>query len=311
MTHRSSLSLSLGMLAVALSAVVFAGPASAAPAEGGGPQMPSYDEWLKSTTDSQGVPLEQYSNLPLDPGGLTDPLQLITSGLMNLLWGAHYISVTSWLWLLELLLSFSWVDWIVGPIAPMADAIENMLGDLNWIPFAMAVSGLVIGLLFVAGKRSQGWGELALTVTMTMLATGALMNPVTWITGPDGMLEKSQVFAGQVAVDLAGGESGQITDASDASAALNNTVIQQFSDLLLRMPAQEGAFGKPLSGQCDQAYTDILKGADPLDLESSNLRTVVGMCDEAAGAYADSNSMGKIAPLVAYNGGVVVVLALG
>ncbi|MFC9718337.1 hypothetical protein [Micrococcus luteus] len=284
---------------------------TAVTAPGASAETVGLQEWLAQTTDSHGVPLDHYQTLPLDRGGLLDPILSMLAGVMSFIWGLHYSLVTSLLWLLQYLLSFEWVSLIVDPIQPMAEQVQAMLSGLNWVPFAATVAGATIGLLFVSGRRNQGWGELVLSVAMVMLATGALMNPVTWITGPGGMLEKSQLFGARVAVEIVGGDSSQISTPQDASTALNETVMTDLGTLLLRNPAQTSAFGHILDGQCAQVFTDATRAADPMDTSSTDVRDAVSDCDEAAKSYVSSEDFFKPAQMLFIGGGVLVLLVLG
>lgn len=295
-------------LAAALMAVM---ALSAIIAPGASAETVGLQEWLSQTTDAYGVPLDHYQTLPLDRGDLLHSDLMLLAGIMSFIWGLHYSLVTTLLWLLQFLLSFEWVSMIITPIKPMAEQIQALLSGLNWVPFAVTVAGATIGLLFVAGRRNQGWGELVLSVTMVVLATGALMNPVTWITGPGGMLEKSQIFGAQVAVEIVGGDSSQVTSPEDASAALSETVMTDLGTLLLRNPAQTSAFGHILDGECGQAFTDATIAADPLDTTSTDVRDAVSDCDEAAKAYVSAADFFKPAQMLFIGGGVLVLLVLG
>lgn len=295
-------------LAAALMAVM---ALSAIIAPGASAETVGLQEWLSQTTDAYGVPLDHYQTLPLDRGDLLHSDLMLLAGIMSFIWGLHYSLVTTLLWLLQFLLSFEWVSMIITPIKPMAEQIQALLSGLNWVPFAATVAGATIGLLFIAGRRNQGWGELVLSVTMVVLATGALMNPVTWITGPGGMLEKSQIFGAQVAVEIVGGDSSQVTSPEDASAALNETVMTDLGTLLLRNPAQTSAFGHILDGECGQAFTDATIAADPLDTTSTDVRDAVSDCDEAAKAYVSAADFFKPAQMLFIGGGVLVLLVLG
>ncbi|MFI5825492.1 hypothetical protein ACIA8I_41565 [Streptomyces rishiriensis] len=305
--HRARTTLT-ALAGVAIMAMVTAPGAAAAGVE---TDLVSLAEWLRSTTDSQGVPLEHYQTLPLDRGDILNPSLASLAAVMSFFWGLHYNLVATLLWLLEYLLSFAWVDLLVAPITPIALQLEQLLGGLNWVAFASTIAGATIGLLFIAGRRSQGWGELVLTVAMVMLATGALMNPVSWITGPDGMLEKSQIFASQAAVDLTGGDSSTVASTGDASAALNDSVVKDMATLLLRNPAQATAFGHTLQGECDQVFTEAMTAADPMDTSSTDVRDAVSDCDEDAKAYVSAVDFFKPAQQLFLGGGVLVVLLLG
>lgn len=295
--------LALALLAL-LAITAFTAPGASAETVG-------LTDWLAQTTDSHGVPLDHYQTLPLDRGDLLHPILSMLAGVMSFLWGLHYATVTSMMWLLQWLLSFEWVSMIVDPIKPMAEQIQSMLSGLNWVVFASTVAGATIGLLFISGRRNQGWGELVLTVTMVVLATGALMNPVTWITGPNGMLEKSQLFGARVAVEITGGDSGQVASPQNAAAALNETVMSDLGTLLLRNPAQTAAFGHILEGGCAQTFTDTTSKADPLDTGSKSVREAVSGCDEKAKAYVSSEDFFKPAQMLFVGGGVSVLLLLG
>ena len=298
----------LRSLAVSLGSV---GVITLVSAPGASAEAVDYNTWLSTTTDAQGVPLEHYQNLPLDRGDIFHPSLALLADVMSFVWGIHFSLVTSLLWLLQYLLSFEWVALLVDPIQPIAGQVQGLLAELNWVAFASTIAGLTIGLLFISGRRSSGWGELVLTVTMVMLATGALMNPVTWVTGPGGMIDKSKTFTAQVAVEVTGGDSAEVSSSQAASQALNETVVRDLSTLLVRHPAQAASFGHALSGECDTAFTEATSATKPMDTKSTKVRDAVSDCDPDAKDYVSSANFFKVGQMLFMGTGVAVVLVLG
>ena len=213
MIHARTLTLAAGVTVLAAqlwaAPAALAAPRDGAPAQGSG--VMGLDEWRAQVTDTAGVPIEKYRALPLDHGTAIE-LDIEHSmkrsalvSILDLLWGIHYEIVTTVMWLLHTLLSFEWVGWFAAPMESFGAAVGQMVAQIHWIPLASMISGLAIALLFAARKRGAAWGELALSVTMVIVATNMALNPVAYVTGDNGVLTKAEEAAGQISVEIAGG----------------------------------------------------------------------------------------------------------
>src|SRR3546814_14049500 len=75
-------------------------------------------------------------------------------------------------------LSFEWVDIVAAPFGALADLLQDFLGEIAWIPFALTIAGGAAGLAIMLGRHSTGWAELFISACCAVLATGLLANPI-------------------------------------------------------------------------------------------------------------------------------------
>ena len=188
-----------GVSAAVLLTMLWAAPAaSAAPAAPAQSGVMGLEEWSQQVTDSSGVPISKYEALPLDhgAGGIDiNPARDALVSVLDFFWGLHYMCVTTCMWLLHTLLGFQWVSWFSGPMEVLGQNFGQLVAQIHWIPLAAMISGTTIGLLFFMRKRGAAWGEMFVSVMMVVVATNIALNPVAYITGPDGVLQTSQQTA--------------------------------------------------------------------------------------------------------------------
>ncbi|RUQ28973.1 hypothetical protein D8M33_04380, partial [Micrococcus sp. HSID17245] len=288
------------MLLTMLWAAPAASAAPAAPAQSG---VMGLEEWSQQVTDSSGVPISKYEALPLDhgAGGIDiNPARDALVSVLDFFWGLHYMCVTTCMWLLHTLLGFQWVSWFSGPMEVLGQNFGQLVAQIHWIPLAAMISGTTIGLLFFMRKRGAAWGEMFVSVMMVVVATNIALNPVAYITGPDGVLQTSQQTAAQIAVEATGGK-GAMDGGADASSALGQSVMADLTDAMLRGPSQAVAFGQLLEGGCASTFTETMKAADPMDVESKSVMDPVKGCSDSAKSWSESTSFTKVAPMLMTN----------
>ena len=293
-----------GVSAAVLLTMLWAAPAaSAAPAAPAQSGVMGLEEWSQQVTDSSGVPISKYEALPLDhgAGGIDiNPARDALVSVLDFFWGLHYMCVTTCMWLLHTLLGFQWVSWFSGPMEVLGQNFGQLVAQIHWIPLAAMISGTTIGLLFFMRKRGAAWGEMFVSVMMVVVATNIALNPVAYITGPDGVLQTSQQTAAQIAVEATGGK-GAMDGGADASSALGQSVMADLTDAMLRGPSQAVAFGQLLEGGCASTFTETMKAADPMDVESKSVMDPVKGCSDSAKSWSESTSFTKVAPMLMTN----------
>jgi len=317
MIHARTLTLAAGVTVLAAqlwaAPAALAAPRDGAPAQGSG--VMGLDEWRAQVTDTAGVPIEKYRALPLDHGTAIE-LDIEHSmkrsalvSILDLLWGIHYEIVTTVMWLLHTLLSFEWVGWFAAPMESFGAAVGQMVAQIHWIPLASMISGLAIALLFAARRRGAAWGELALSVTMVIVATNMALNPVAYVTGDNGVLTKAEEAAGQISVEIAGG-ADQLDSGASASEVMGQTLTADLTDMLMRGPSQAVAFGESLTGECDAVFTQTMSESDPMKVEEKTVMDPVKDCSESAASWSESISFTRIAPMVMINLGSLAFSAM-
>lgn len=287
--------------------------ALAAPAGGSG-GIQGLSEWTANVKDSSGVPIDKYQVLPLDHGNGFGDVNIPRDGLvavLDLLWGLHYTIVTTVMWLLHLVLSFGWVDWFAGPLENVGMSLGAMVGKIHWIPFAAMVSSAVIALLFFQRKRGAAWGELALSTIMVIVATNMALNPVAYITGPDGVLDRTETYTAEITAEITSG-TDQLQQGASPGDALAGGLMADLTDMLLRNPAQAVSFGQLLQGECSDVFTQKMSESDPLKVADKTVMDPVKGCNEQAASWSESTSFTKVAPMLMVNLGSAAfsVLAL-
>lgn len=302
-----------GITAAVLLTMAWTAPtASAAPQQEAQSGVMGLDQWMEQVSDSSGVPIDKYRSLPLDhgAGGLDiNPVRDALVAVLDFFWGLHYTVVTVCMWLLHTLLSFEWVAWFSGPMETLGLNLGQLLAQVNWIPFAAMISGTTIGLLFVMRRRGAAWGEMFVSVAMVVAATNIALNPVAYITGPDGVLSQAQGVAAQISVEAIGGEA-KMAEGADASDAMAETVMADLTDALLRGPSQAIAFGALLDGECASTFTETMTASDPMDVKSKSVMDPVKGCNKDAEQWSESTSFTKAAPMLVVNLGSIAFAVL-
>lgn len=258
-------------------------------ADGGGPLAP----FLPGGTlhDSAGVAVVNYSVLPLDRGDAFTPLKAIPTTLIDMIWTYHLAFVAWMLWFLEWLLNFEWVAWIAEPFNALAVVVQDLLGQVAWIPLALAVTGLVAGTALLAGKYAAGFLELLISAVCVVLATGLLANPVATLTATGGALDKAQDYSAEVAAAVV---SDRGKPSSVGGDVLSESVTTQLVDIFVRLPAQTVTFGHTLTGQCATIFNDTMNASAPVAGGENEVRDRVGECDPAAKNYVENPNFGAV-----------------
>ena len=279
-------------------------PASAAPAPIG--QAPPEWSWVQ-LEDSHGISVWHYE-LALDRGGVLDPGKFVWSFVVDQCWGLYWTTVASAIWFLDWVLSFDWVKLIAEPLLAIGDALHTTLNDLGLVPTFLMAAALLAVLWMTRGKWATGVWELAVTLLVAALATGALASPVHLVADPDtGYLYKARDAGFEIAAALATGHADH--DATTAPA-MRKALTGQLATTFIRQPAQIINFGQVLDGgKCESAYTDVTKGG-PYGFES-DIRDKVASCDSALGTYADNPSASMATGALVFMPAAGVILLLG
>ena len=287
-----------------LFAAVTVQPAAAAPPVVG--QAPPEYSWIK-IDDSHGVSVWNYE-LALDRGGITDPGKFVWSMIVDQTWGIYWTTVSMAIWFLDWVLGFDWVTLIATPLLSIGDALHATMSDLGLVPTFLAAAALLAVLWMTRGKWATGVWELAVTLVVAALATGALASPVHLVADPgSGYLYKARDAGFEIAAALATGhaDSGQATP-----AAMRQSLTGQLATTFLRQPAQIINFGRVLDGgKCESAYTDATKSG-PHGFES-DIRDKVASCDSALGDYSDNPSASMATGALVFVPAAWVILLLG
>lgn len=320
---RRSASLVVG--AVALLIFFGAGPAVAATAPGAAAGPGNATNPLLGgvdAVDSSGVPLVSYQHLPLDRGDALDSHATMTAWLTDAAWTAHVGMVALALQLLEWVLSFAWIDWVLGPLDALRRSLGEQLGGFAWAPLALLITAIVGGILAFRGRLGAGVMQLVVSAACFGLATTLMLAPLTAITGSEHPVDDArglgQALASAVVDDVLADEPGSGDDGAPGSAGADSMaqLETELVTLFVRGAAQEVAFGAALDETaCGDVYTDAMLAEAP-GPERSGVRDAVADCSESAAAYVEQPSLWQpFSVMITMTGaiamlGLVVVLAM-
>lgn len=272
--------LTRAIVALFLLSLLLVASASAASADDG--TTPPNENQLSGVTDSHGVPAEKYKVPPFDRGGMDNLIKMVNAFYIDNGWSFGVTMLNGAMWFFQWLLSFQWVTMVTSPVMVFATTIQSFFGGLNFIPFALAVAGLVYGLQLAKGRYAHGALNLFVSALVAVLLTGVLANPATAILGSNGLLQKSIDMGGQASVAMA--TDGKNMDASGLTAGdvINATVNQKLTDIFLRDPSMYVSFGKKLSGDCEKIFDEKMKAVKTGDTGDNSVRDAVAKCDPDA-----------------------------
>lgn len=211
-------------------------------------------------TDSHGVPIEAYATINVNAGDIWTPWKVIANFVVQLVWMLQYYLTTAIIWLFSFLLSFEWVGWLATPFNALAVWLQSVLSGVGWIPFALTIAALAGGAAILFGKTSAGVWELVIALVMSVLAVGALANPVATLTAAGGMLEKAQEWGGSLAAAIVVDDTQTSVDVDTMSAAVSSQLV----DVFIRIPHQVISYGMVLPDNCQEPYTAAMTTADPI-----------------------------------------------
>ncbi|POH72545.1 hypothetical protein [Arthrobacter glacialis] len=276
---------------------------ASAPSEITGPGLA-----LAGLKDSQGVPIYQYVELPLDRGDIWTYEKTLISYPIDLIWAGHIFYITLVLSIITYILSFEWVAILATPLGTMADSLQSLMTEIKWIPFALLITAFVTGIAMLKGQTSSALIEFTLAVVLAILATGVLANPVTTLTGPTGAITQAQEWGGKLAISITVPADQQPQDGSkfDAKTVLTDSVSASLVDMFVRQPTQMIAFGKTLDAKCAEKFDTEMKKKNPFN-GGNSVRDSVGDCDKDAKDYVQNPNFNQILSTSTISSGSLVL----
>lgn len=251
-------------------------------------------------TDSQGNAFSQYSMIDIDGGDVWSPGKVIVNFIVQLVWSMQYFATGVILWLFDFLLSFEWVAWLATPFNTLAQWMQEQLGTVNWIPFALMISALVGGIAIYVGRVSGGLWEMLMAAIIAVLVGGVLANPVATVTAAGGLLENSQKFGGELANSIVVDPDAQASNGASLSSAVNATLMDAF----VRIPHQVISYGQVLPDECQGFYNTFIQTGEP--------QASLTSCAPEAAKFAHDNPGGmNILNAFVNGGGVTVMFTFG
>lgn len=239
---------------------------------------------VDKVTDSHGVPISAYNELPLDYGRATYPMRLIRGFLLGAGWSlyvmANYLIISA----VDFVLGMSWLEWLISPFTFLANTISGTIGKLFIVPTALLFSAVAAAFLWLKGSKGAAIAEVTVALVISAIIVSPAANPITYFTGDNGAIQKSVEYGNEVGNGITTDPNAENTN---GGSAINASII----DVSLRTPVQVLSFGKALDGKCAQTFDDKAKAGETAE----DIRKAVNACDKDAKAANETDSLTALA----------------
>lgn len=239
---------------------------------------------VDKVTDSHGVPISAYNELPLDYGRATYPMRLIRGFILGAGWSlyvmANYLIISA----VDFVLGMSWLEWLISPFTFLANTISGTVGKLFIVPTALLFSAVAAAFLWMRGSKGAAFAEVAVALVISAFIVSPAANPITYFAGDNGAIHKSVEYGNEVGNGITTDPQAKETN---GGSAINASII----DVSLRTPVQVLSFGKTLDGKCAQTFDDKAKAGE----KAEDIRKAVNGCDEEAKAANETDSLTALA----------------
>jgi hypothetical protein len=248
-------------------------------------------------TDTHGVPVSRYLELPFDSGNVTHPVRSARYVIASFLWTLYAGPLIALLAMVDWILTFEWLEWIAAPFVLVANTIRGLMDGIGIVGVAVAVTALAIAIAFLRGRRSSAWVELAMVILMFGIVASPLANPAEWVTGESGAVQTARDY---------GMEAGELSTPGGGNTSPEGSIVSGvIVDMTLRDPMLTMSWGSDLA--TNQECTDRWNhnALDPAN-SAGDIRTEVNSCDDAAQDANETDSFIFLAPF-----GIGLTTALG
>lgn len=255
--------------------------------------------------DSAGISISQYVSLPMDRGGLLDPMKAVLAQTIDAIWAFNLAGLSWGMWFIQFVITLEWIDWITPPIEAIFQMLSGLLAQIGWIPVALALAAIIGFVAVMRGRVAAGATDMAISVAASVLAVTLLANPVGMITGPDGGIRTAQAWGGSIAASISSGDASFLDTTPSPETArevVSEALIGQIMDAWVRYPAQEIVFGEILGGACATAFNDAMIASKPFD-DGSAVRDAIRPCAPDAAEYASNTNVGFVITAAIASGG--------
>lgn len=226
-------------------------------------------------TDTSGVPIGRYTELPLDYGRLSYPRRLIRGTILGFGWIAYTFVVFVLLAFVEFILSFMWLEWLASPIMLVGNSIDSALGSMGLVGLGLSVTALVVAFAVLRGHKGTAVVEILMVCVIAGLISTPLGNPMSYLTGEDSIVRESSEFGSELGdatvMEAEAGGDG-VNEGEEQSSG--SPISAELVDMTMRAPAQMISFGQELDGKCADVWDETAKdeGADAERLRKQVLR---------------------------------------
>lgn len=246
--------------------------------------------------DSSGISIAQYVSLPMDRGGVFDPIKAFLAQTVDAIWVANLTGLSWGLWFMQFIVTLEWIDWIAPPIEAIFQMLSGLLSQIGWIPVGLALAAIIGFVAIMLGRVAAGATDMVISVAASVLAVTLLANPIGMITGPDGGLRTAQAWGGSIAASISSGDASfldKMPSPDTAREVVSEALIGQIMDAWVRYPAQEIVFGQLLEGSCATAFNDAMIASKPFEYGAA-VRDAIRPCAPDAAEYASNTNIGFV-----------------
>jgi hypothetical protein len=208
--------------------------------------------------DGNGYSISNYNiEFLLDLLSTKYPMQSMTAGIVGFLWDACRYGVGAVALLIDLTLGFGWLTYLIYPIEQTAEVLDGVLDQLPMVRELLIFLACVVGIVrMYVGQQARGLTDMFGSFVLWGISAAIVTNPVAWLTGPTGLLTRTQEAAQQFSAQLVNPDAaiGEV-EASEASG----TMGQQIVSIFVRAPHQFIAYGGLADGGgCEATYNENL-----------------------------------------------------
>lgn len=214
--------------------------------------------WLQ-VTDSHGVPVQAYG-LSLDKGSVLNPSPVVDSRMASWLYSLFKAIIDLALWLLDNVLSFSWLRVVSEPLNFVGTQMARFALSPAVIGLFGTIAAVIIGIALARGFLSRAGAQIGTALMLALLAVTLAGRQVAEVLGPTGLLALGRDIAFEFATLFSPGGPRSGIQAVDAATT-------ELADHFARTPTQLWNFGRSLdqlSPTCGRAWSDAI-ATGPLD----------------------------------------------
>ena len=255
-------------------------------------------------TDGTGYAISNYNiEFLLDVLNVKYPIQSMTAGIVGFLWDLCRYGVGGVALLIDLTLGFGWLTYLIYPIEQTAEVLDRVLDQLPMVRELLIFLACVVGISrMYIGQQARGLTDMFGSFVIWGLSAAIITNPVTWLTGPTGLLTRTQEAAQQFSAQLVNPDAaiGEV-DATEASG----TMGQQLVSIFVRAPHQYIAYGGLVDGGgCESTYNENLRKS------GEDLANAMLSCSSDLGATIKNPSSVTLVTTLIILIGIGVLLAI-
>lgn len=208
--------------------------------------------------DSAGYLISNYNiEYLIDLVNTKVAIQGLLAFFITLTWDMYRYGVGIVALLIDLTLGFAWLDYLIYPIEETAKVIDAVLDQIPGVRMLLITLAIGVGILRMwIGQKARGLTDMIGSLTAWGISSAILVNPVTWLTGPDGILTRTKEGAQQLSAQLVNPDAAIGAVSTDNAAG---SLAEQIVTIFVRKPHQFVAYGGLVDGGgCEQTYNENL-----------------------------------------------------